>query len=82
MVYELKISGGNMENKMQISARNQMKGKVVDISEGDLLVKIKIEIEPSTVTAVITKDAADTLGIKLNDQVVAIAKATEVMIGK
>ena len=67
---------------LKISARNQMKGKVVDIEKGDLMAKVKIQIEPVTITAVITKEAAESLDIKKNDKVMAIVKATEVMIGK
>ena len=67
---------------LKISARNQLKGKIVDIEEEGIISKVKISIEPTTITAVITKEAADTLNIKIDDNVVAIVKATEVMIGK
>jgi len=67
---------------LKISARNQMKGKVLDIEKGDLMAKVKIQIEPATITAVITKEAVESLEIKKNDKVMAIIKATEVMIGK
>lgn len=67
---------------LKISARNQMKGKVVDIEKGDLVAKVKIQIEPATITAVITTEAVEALDIKKNDNVMGIVKATEVMIGK
>ena len=67
---------------MKISARNQMKGTVLDIEEGGLIVKIKIQIEPTTITSVITKEAAQSLDIKKDDKVMAVIKATEVMVGK
>jgi molybdate transport system regulatory protein len=67
---------------LKISVRNQMKGKVLDIEKGDRVAKVKIQIEPETITAVITKEAAEVLDIKKNDKVMAIVKATEVMIGK
>lgn len=67
---------------LKISARNQMKGKVLDIEKGDLVSKVKIQIEPATITAVITTEAVESLDIKKNDKVMAIVKATEVMIGK
>ncbi len=70
---------------MKISARNQMKGKVIDIEteEQGLIAKVKIQVEqPSIVTAVITKEAADILEIKTDDTVLAVIKATEVMVGK
>ncbi len=67
---------------LKISARNQINGKIVDIEKGDLVAVVKIQIEPATITAVITEEAAEALDIKKNDKVTAIIKATEVMIGK
>ncbi|HIH43858.1 MAG TPA: TOBE domain-containing protein [Candidatus Methanoperedenaceae archaeon] len=67
---------------LKISARNQMKGTVTDIEKGDIVAKVKIQIEPTTITAVITKEAAVALDIRKDDRVTAIVKATEVMIGK
>jgi len=47
------------------------------------MAKIKIEISaPASVTAVITKDAAEDLNLKVGDQVEAVIKSTEVMIAK
>jgi molybdate transport system regulatory protein len=67
---------------LKISARNQMKGKVIEIEKEGLIAKVKIAVEPTTITAVITKEAADALAIKKDDKVMAVVKATEVMIGK
>ena len=59
-----------------------MKGRVIEIEKEGLIAKVKIFIEPTTITAVITSEAADALGIKKDDKVLAVVKATEVMIGK
>ena len=68
---------------MKISARNRLKGKVVSIEKDGLMAKIEIEISaPASVTAVITKDAAEDLNLKVGDQVEAVVKSTEVMIAK
>ncbi len=66
---------------LKISARNQMKGRIIGIEKEGLIAKVKISIEPATLTAIITKEAADSLGIQKDDKVVAVIKATEVMIG-
>lgn len=66
---------------MKISARNQMTGRVVEIETDGVIAKIKISIEPTTITAVITNEAVEALGIKVDSEVKAIVKATEVMIG-
>jgi molybdopterin-binding protein len=68
---------------MEISARNNLKGKVKAVDVGPVTANIKIKIEaPGDITAVITKESVEDLNIKVGDEVVAIIKATEVMIGK
>lgn len=68
---------------LKLSARNQLKGKVVEVQKGALTAKVKVEVLiPATVTAVITKDAADELDIKIGDEVSAVVKATEIIIAK
>ena len=68
---------------MELSARNQLKGKVTTIELGAVMANIKIEVnEPNTITAVITKESAERLGLKEGDDVAAIIKSTEVIIGK
>lgn len=68
---------------MQLSARNQLNGKVTGVEKGAVMANIKIEVsEPSTITAVITKESAEKLGLAEGDDVTAIIKSTEVIIGK
>jgi molybdopterin-binding protein len=68
---------------MEISARNQLKGKVTDVELGAVMANIKIEIsEPGVITAVITKESAEKLGLTEGDDVCAIIKSTEVIVGK
>ena len=74
----------NVEVKrMKLSARNQLKGKIVSVEKGVITAKVKVEIKvPTTITAVITKEAVDDLGLKVGDEVTAIVKSTEIIIGK
>ena len=68
---------------MQLSGRNQLAGKITNVELGAVMANIKIEItEPNTVTAVITKESAEKLGLAEGDDVTAIIKSTEVIIGK
>jgi molybdopterin-binding protein len=68
---------------MKLSARNQLEGKITNIELGAVMANIKIEIsEPNTITAVITKESAENLGLSEGDDVTAIIKSTEVIIGK
>jgi molybdopterin-binding protein len=68
---------------MKLSARNQLSGKIVGVEKGAVMANIKIEVsEPNTITAVITKESAENLGLAEGDDVTAIIKSTEVIIGK
>ena len=68
---------------MDISARNQLKGKVTGVDLGAVMANIKIEVsEPGVITAVITKESAENLGLSEGDDVTAIIKSTEVIVGK
>ena len=68
---------------MKLSARNQLEGKITNVELGAVMANIKIEIsEPNTITAVITKESAENLGLSEGDDVPAIIKSTEVIIGK
>jgi molybdate transport system regulatory protein len=70
-------------NVLKLSARNQLKGKIVSVEKGVITAKVKMEINvPATVTAVITKEAVEDLGLKVGDEVTAIVKSTEIIIGK
>ena len=68
---------------MEISARNLLQGKIQNVELGAVMANIKIEVsEPNTITAVITKESAEKLGLTNGDDVTAIIKSTEVIIGK
>ena len=68
---------------MQLSGRNQLEGKITSVELGAVMANIKIEIsEPNVITAVITKESAEKLGLTEGDDVTAIIKSTEVIVGK
>jgi molybdopterin-binding protein len=67
---------------MSISARNQLKGKVTEIVLGDVMAEITIRVGQNIVDAVITRRSAEQLKLKKGDTVIAVIKATEVMVSK
>jgi molybdopterin-binding protein len=68
---------------MELSARNKIKGKIKGIKLGSVMAKITLEIGDGTIiNSVITVDSAEDLKLKVGDEVYAIVKSTEVMIGK
>ncbi|KZX13939.1 TOBE domain-containing protein [Methanobrevibacter oralis] len=68
---------------MELSARNQLNGKITNVEIGAVMASIKLEVtEPGIITAMITKESAEKLGLTEGDDVTAIIKSTEVIIGK
>jgi molybdopterin-binding protein len=67
---------------MRISARNQLRGKLVNLRIDGLMAEVEVDVGGQTVVAMITAGSAQRLALKVGDDVVAIVKASEVMIGK
>lgn len=68
---------------LKISARNKLKGIILDIEQEGIIAKIKIQVEqPIVITSVITNEAVEGLNLKEGDTVNAIIKSSEVLIGK
>jgi molybdopterin-binding protein len=68
---------------LKISGRNQLPGKVTSVETDNLIAKVTLEIcGGSYLTATITKEAVDDLGLAVGDQVKAVIKASSVMIMK
>lgn len=63
-----------------ISGRNQLPGRVSAIKQDAILAQVNLDVGDYRITAVITRDALDALGLKVGDQAVALIKATEVMV--
>lgn len=67
---------------MRLSARNILKGKIVALTRGATTTHVKVEIiDGMVVTASITNEAADDLGLAVGVAAAAIIKASDVMIG-
>lgn len=67
---------------MQLSARNQLKGKITDIKEGPVSTEVVVDINGAKLVSSITTGSAKTLNIKVGDEATAIIKASSVMIAK
>jgi molybdopterin-binding protein len=72
-----------MEPQMKLSARNQLKGKIVDITKGATTSHVRVDLGHGViVTASITNEAVADLGLQKGDDAWAVIKASDVMIGK
>jgi molybdopterin-binding protein len=67
---------------MGISARNQLKGKVTEVILGDVMAHLTIRVGQNLIDSVITRKSADEMKLKKGDSVIAVVKATEVMVSK
>jgi molybdopterin-binding protein len=66
---------------MRISARNQIKGTVIEVKKGATTSHIRVDIgNGQIVTSSITNEAVDELGIKAKDLVTVVVKASDVML--
>jgi molybdopterin-binding protein len=65
---------------MKISARNRLKGKIVDVTKGATTAHVRIDVGGSIVTASITNEAVDELGLKVGGDAYAVVKASDVMV--
>jgi molybdopterin-binding protein len=67
---------------MPISARNQLEGKIVDVTLGDIMAHVVVEIGKNHIESVITRRSAEQLALKKGDTVTVVIKSTEVMLQK
>lgn len=68
---------------MKLSARNQLKGKIIGIEKGQTTAHVRIALADGAVfTSSITNEAVDELGLVVGDEAIAVIKASDVMIGK
>jgi molybdopterin-binding protein len=65
---------------MKISARNRLKGKIVEVKKGATTAHVRIDVNGTVVTASITNEAVDELGLKTGQEAYAVIKASDVMV--
>jgi molybdopterin-binding protein len=65
---------------MKLSARNVLKGKVVEVKKGAVAAQVRVDIGGNVLTSMITVDAVEDLGIKQGSEVSVVIKSTEVML--
>ncbi len=74
-----RLKGGAEAEHM--SARNHFRGVVREVKVEGLLAQVELDVtEPARVVAIITRDAAEELGLKPGMSAAAVVKATSVMV--
>jgi molybdopterin-binding protein len=68
---------------MKLSTRNVIKGKVIDVKEGAIMAKVKVDIgSGNVITSLISVEAVKELEVKVGEEILVLIKATSVMLAK
>ncbi|MBA8880435.1 TOBE domain-containing protein [Phyllobacterium myrsinacearum] len=65
---------------MKISARNRLKGTIIEVTKGATTAHVRIDVGGSIVTASITNESVDELQLKVGNTAYAVVKASDVMV--
>ena len=65
---------------MKISARNRLEGKIVEVTKGATTAHVRIDVNGTIVTASVTNEAVDELGLEAGMNAYAVVKASDVMV--
>ena len=65
-----------------LSARNQFKGTVKSVKLGQVMAEVVVSVGELEIVSLISRASAEAMGLKIGDEVTALVKATEVMVGK
>ena len=66
---------------MRLSARNQLKGVIVEVTKGQTTAHVRIDIGGGTIVmASVTNEAVDALGLTVGQAAHAVVKASDVMV--
>ena len=73
----IEASGG-----LDLSARNQLRGTIAAVQIEGVMAEVRLRIGDQELVSVITRRSAERLALRVGDEVYAVIKSTEVMIGK
>jgi molybdopterin-binding protein len=71
-----------MSQPLRVSARNQLRGVIEEIRVDGLLAQVRLRVGSDVITAVVTRDAVDELGLEKGQEALALIKSTEVLLGR
>ena len=67
---------------LDLSARNQLRGRVAGLNIEGVMAEVRVRLGDQELISVITRRSAERLKLRVGDEVFAVIKSTEVMIGK
>lgn len=75
-------SHGPVSGGIELSARNQLRGRITALQVDGVMAEVRVAIGEQELVSVITRSSVERLRLRLGDEVFAVIKSTEVMIGK
>ena len=78
----LSESRGGAAGSIQVSARNQLSGRITALKADGVMAEVVVRIGEQELVAIITRASAERMRLAVGDQVLAVIKSTEIMIGK
>jgi molybdopterin-binding protein len=73
----LELAGG-----LDLSARNQLRGRIVSVAVEGVMAEVRVRIGEQELVSIITRGSAERLRLTAGDEVIAVIKSTEIMIGR
>jgi molybdopterin-binding protein len=67
---------------MALSARNQLRGSVAEVTLGEIMAHVVVQVGENEIESIITRRSAEEMQLKKGDTVTVVIKSTEVMISK
>lgn len=64
----------------RLSTRNRLPGTVVEVEQGAVMAKVTLRVGDNHLVSLITRESVEEMGLEENQQVVALIKATDVML--
>jgi molybdopterin-binding protein len=65
---------------MRLSTRNRLPGTITEVVKGEAAARVSMQVGDNHMVALITRESAEELGLGLGKQVMALVKATDVMV--
>jgi molybdopterin-binding protein len=65
-----------------LSARNRLRGRIIGLQVDGVMAEVRLAIGEQELVSIITRNSVERMGLKVGDEVFAVIKSTEIMIGK
>ncbi len=69
-----------MSQNKKISARNQLRGTIEEITLGVVTAKVTVRVGENLIESVITRQSVEEMGLRKGSEVTALIKSTEVLL--